>query len=84
MHHLIRTYTTAYFAYLDRLMPLIQRFSKDPSIELRQLSICVLDDVIEFCGDEGWNYAPYFGEVLYTALSDDAAEVHSPLKCLLE
>lgn len=75
IHYVIRTYTVASFPYIDKLIPLLNQFSNDPSVEQRQISICVYDDIIEFCGEMGMKYSGEFSHVIHKALSDKSPEL---------
>jgi hypothetical protein len=66
------------------LLPFFEKFMKDQMIELikpqrvwsdRQWGLCLWDDIIEFCGEESWQYSELYLQALARGINDQQPEV---------
>lgn len=58
-----------------RLLPYLRNFSESQVPNCRQWTICIFDDLIEFCGEHAWEFRDSFIGPLARGLSDPSAEV---------
>ncbi|CBY21088.1 unnamed protein product [Oikopleura dioica] len=66
------------------LLPFFEKFMKDQMVELikpqrvwsdRQWGLCLWDDIIEFCGEESWQYSDLYLQALARGINDQQPEV---------
>ncbi|CCG80667.1 Importin subunit beta-3 [Taphrina deformans PYCC 5710] len=74
-HVLFKVYRFQFVPYWKRLLPLLQQFSESSEATRRQWSICVYDDLIEFCGPDAWQMKDHFIRPLASGLTDASPEV---------
>jgi len=69
-HTIFKNQGTSFLPQWERLISLYDRFinSSDPS--QRQWALCIIDDVLEFCGPEAWKYHAHFTGPLVQGLAD--------------
>ena len=77
IHSLLVTYTDAYLAYFDTLVPHFYALLQDTrSVSDRQWALCVFDDVIQFAGAHSHRYSQFFLARMAESLTDPAPEVN--------
>lgn len=55
-HTVFKNQTDSFLPYWERLLPLLNEFLASSESTQRQWAICILDDVLEFCGTSSWKY----------------------------
>jgi importin-5 len=72
-HIIFKHHGTTFIPFWERLIRYYQEFlcSADPT--QRQWALCIIDDVIEFCGPASWKYMEHFLKPLVDGLGDDSA-----------
>lgn len=74
-HVLFKLLHAQFLPQWSRLLPILRIFSTSSESSCRQWSICVYDDVIEFCGPDAWPLKDHFIAPLASGLMDASAEV---------
>ena len=54
-----------------RLLPFYDSFITNPDSTQRQWALCIMDDVLEFCGDQSWNYQDHICQPLVDGMRDE-------------
>lgn len=69
-HTIFKNQGVSFLPHWERLLPFYNAFitSQDPT--QRQWALCIMDDVLEFCGPESWKYRAHFVQPLLNGLSD--------------
>lgn len=69
-HTIFKNQGTTFLPSWQRLLPFYDTFitSSDPT--QRQWALCIMDDVLEFCGTEAWNYKDHIMQPLAAGLQD--------------
>lgn len=69
-HTIFKNQGASFLPAWQRLLPIYDAFitSNDPT--QRQWATCIIDDVLEFCGDESWNYRDHIMQPLANGLQD--------------
>lgn len=72
-HTIFKNQGTTFLPSWQRLLPFYDAFitSQDPT--QRQWALCIMDDVLEFCGPESWNYKDHIMQPLAAGLRDENA-----------
>ncbi|OJJ47503.1 hypothetical protein ASPZODRAFT_150998 [Penicilliopsis zonata CBS 506.65] len=72
-HTIFKNQGTSFLPAWQRLLPFYDAFitSSDPT--QRQWALCIMDDVLEFCGDQSWNYKDHIMQPLAAGLQDENA-----------
>ncbi|KAK2743567.1 hypothetical protein FQN55_007165 [Onygenales sp. PD_40] len=72
-HIIFKNHGTAFLPAWEQLMSFYDAFitSEDPT--QRQWAICIMDDVLEFCGEQSWNYKDHILQPLINGMRDDNA-----------
>ncbi|KAF9892724.1 hypothetical protein FE257_001126 [Aspergillus nanangensis] len=72
-HTIFKTQCTTFLPAWETLMPFYDAFitSQDPT--QRQWALCIMDDVLEFCGPESWKYKDHIMQPLADGLLDQNA-----------
>ncbi|KAK8243541.1 armadillo-type protein [Phyllosticta capitalensis] len=63
----------AFLPHWERLVKFYAAFVNNADPTQRQWAICILDDVLEFCGPQSWNYNQQIMEPLVNGMRDDVA-----------
>lgn len=72
-HTVFKHQGISFLPYWERLMPFYYAFAASQYSTQRQWALCLMDDVIEFCGEQSWNYADRFIQPLKNGLMDEDA-----------
>ena len=69
-HTIFKNMGTAFLGPWQRLMPFYDSFitSSDPT--QRQWAICIMDDVLEFCGDQSYQFSTHIIQPLINGMRD--------------
>lgn len=72
-HTIFKNQGNTFLSTWQKLVPFYDAFinSQDPT--QRQWALCIMDDVLEFCGDESWNYKDHIMQPLASGLQDENA-----------
>jgi hypothetical protein len=72
-HTIFKNQGTSFLPAWQRLLPFYDAFitSQDPT--QRQWAICIMDDVLEFCGEQSWNYKDHILQPLVNGMRDENA-----------
>lgn len=57
----------------QRLMPFYDTFINNADPMQRQWAICIMDDVLEFCGPQSWQYSDHIMQPLINGMRDENA-----------
>lgn len=70
-HTVFKNQGTAFLPQWERLLEYLDAFitSQDPT--QRQWALCIMDDVLEFCGPQSWNYNSHIIQPLIGGMRDD-------------
>ena len=71
-HTIFKNQETSFLPAWSRLLPFYDSFitSRNDSTQ-RQWALCIMDDVLEFCGDQSWSYQNHIRQPLLTGIGDD-------------
>jgi importin-5 len=75
VHVLFQLQATAYLPFFEKMLPIVTTFLGDKNSAARQWAVCILDDLVEFCGPISWNYRDAFLEKWFACVVDEAADV---------
>jgi hypothetical protein len=72
-HTILKNQCVSFLPQWERLIPYYDKFinSNDPTE--RQWALCIIDDLLEFCGPEAWKYRQHFVGPLVAGLQDPTA-----------
>ncbi|KAJ9297737.1 hypothetical protein DTO271G3_3958 [Paecilomyces variotii] len=72
-HTIFKNQGPSFLPAWQQLLPFYDAFitSQDPT--QRQWAICIMDDVLEFCGEQSWNYKDHILQPLANGLRDENA-----------
>jgi len=71
-HCIFKNHGVAFLKAWERLHATYEQFLKSQDPTQRQWGLCIMDDVLEFCGDQSWNYKDYIIEPLVAGCRDSA------------
>ena len=69
-HTIFKNQETSFLPAWRRLMPFYDAFINSSDSTQRQWSLCIMDDVLEFCGDQSWNYQDHIRQPLVAGMQD--------------
>ena len=72
-HTIFKNQGRAFLPSWARLMPFYDAFITSSDATHRQWALCIMDDVLEFCGDQSWNYQEHIRQPLIAGMRDEAA-----------
>ena len=70
-HTIFKHQGATFLQYWQRLLPFCDAFVTSGEATQRQWSLCVLDDVLEFCGEQSWVYSEHIMQPLAEGMCDD-------------
>lgn len=70
-HTIFKNSGPAFLPAWSVLMPFYDAFITSPDATQRQWAICIMDDVLEFCGEQSWNYSSHIIQPLVDGMRDD-------------
>lgn len=71
-HCIFKNHGTAFLPAWERLHATYEAFLKSPDPTQRQWGLCIMDDVLEFCGDRSWTYGMHILQPLIDGCKDAA------------
>jgi hypothetical protein len=71
-HCIFKNHGVAFLPAWERLHATYDQFLKSQDPTQRQWGLCIMDDVLEFCGEESWKYKDYIVEPLIAGCRDPA------------
>lgn len=69
-HCIFKNHGTSFLPAWGRLHTTYEQFLKSQDPTQRQWGLCIMDDVLEFCGEESFKYASYIAEPLAAGCRD--------------
>jgi hypothetical protein len=69
-HCIFKNHGTDFLPAWERLHGTYETFLKSQDPTQRQWGLCIMDDVLEFCGELSWNYSPYIIDPLIAGCRD--------------
>jgi importin-5 len=70
-HTIFKNMGPAFIPSWQRLMPFYDSFVSSPASTQRQWAICILDDVLEFCGPQCWEFRDHIIQPLISGMQDE-------------
>ncbi|KAI1000584.1 Importin subunit beta-3 [Podosphaera aphanis] len=71
-HCIFKNHGVAFLPTWERLYVTYDQFLKSQDATQRQWGLCIMDDVLEFCGEESFKYSNYIIEPLVAGCQDQA------------
>lgn len=72
-HTIFKNQGTTFLPAWQQLLPFYDAFVTSQDATQRQWALCIMDDVLEFCGGESWNYRDHIMQPLASGLQDQNA-----------
>lgn len=72
-HTIFKNQGISFLPSWQQLLPFYDAFITSHDSTQRQWALCVMDDVLEFCGPESWNYKDHIMQPLAAGLQDNNA-----------
>ena len=72
-HTIFKNQGSTFLPSWSRLMPFYDAFIASTDATHRQWALCIMDDVLEYCGDQSWNFQDHIRQPLITGMQDEAA-----------
>lgn len=69
-HTVFKNHGTSFLPYWERLVNFYTSFIRSADETMRQWALCIVDDVLEFCGQDSFKYQQHFAEPLMAGLAD--------------
>ncbi|KKK14813.1 putative importin beta-3 subunit [Aspergillus rambellii] len=69
-HTIFKNQGTTFLPSWEQLMPFYDAFIKSEDPTQRQWALCIMDDVLEFCGPDSWRYKDHIMQPLAAGLQD--------------
>ena len=70
-HTIFKNQETSFLPAWARLMPFYDAFITSSDSTQRQWALCIMDDVLEFCGDQSWSYQDHIRKPLIDGMRDE-------------
>ena len=70
-HTIFKNQGMSFLPAWSRLMPFYNAFITSSDSTQRQWALCIMDDVLEFCGDQSWNYQQHIRQPLIDGMRDE-------------
>ena len=70
-HTIFKNQGSSFLPAWSRLLPFYDSFITNPDSTQRQWALCIMDDVLEFCGDQSWNYQDHIRQPLVDGMRDE-------------
>lgn len=74
-HAIFKNHGAAFLGAWERLMNTYESFLASPDQTQRQWGLCIMDDVIEYCGAQSINYANFIQKPLIDGCKDSSAAI---------
>jgi hypothetical protein len=72
-HTIFKNMGVNFLGAWQRLMPFYDSFINSGDATQRQWAICIMDDVLEFCGPDSWQYRDHIIQPLINGMRDESA-----------
>ena len=69
-HTIFKNQQTSFLPAWSRLMPFYDSFISSTDSTQRQWALCIMDDVLEFCGEQSWSYQQHIRQPLLDGMRD--------------
>ena len=70
-HTIFKHQGPSFLPHWERLLPFYDAFITNPDPTQRQWALCIMDDVLEFCGEHSHPYASHIVQPLVDGMRDD-------------
>ena len=70
-HTIFKNHGTTFLPAWSRLIPTYDALVGTVDATQRQWAICIYDDVLEFCGEQSWNYQDHIRQPLIDGMRDE-------------
>lgn len=70
-HTIFKNQGASFLPSWQRLLPFFTNFAQSPDPTQRQWAICIMDDVLEFCGEASWTYKESIIQPLIAGMQDE-------------
>lgn len=70
-HTIFKNQGVSFLPTWSRMLPFYNAFMTNPDPTQRQWALCIMDDVLEFCGDQSWNYQQHIRQPLMDGMRDE-------------
>lgn len=70
-HTVFKNQGISFLPAWSRLLPFYNSFITNPDSTQRQWALCIMDDVLEFCGEQSWNYQQHIRQPLISGMRDE-------------
>lgn len=74
-HSIFKNHGAAFLPAWERLMPVYTSFLASDDPTQRQWGLCIMDDVLEYCGPESIRYAEYIADFLIKGCKDNTPAI---------
>jgi predicted metal-dependent hydrolase len=71
-HTIFKNMGVNFLGSWQRLLPFYRAFIRSNDATQRQWAICIMDDVLEFCGPESWQYRDEIIQPLFNGMRDES------------
>lgn len=72
-HTVFKNQGSSFLGVWQRLLPVYDAFITSEDSTQRQWAICIMDDVLEFCGEDSWRFKDHIQQPLAVGLQDPQA-----------
>ncbi|KAL1952456.1 hypothetical protein VTO42DRAFT_5376 [Malbranchea cinnamomea] len=70
-HTVFKNQGASFLPAWERLLPFFDSFAASQDATQRQWALCIMDDVLEFCGESSWNYKDHMIQPLIAGMQDE-------------
>jgi hypothetical protein len=70
-HTIFKNQGRSFLPAWSRLLPFYDAFITNPDSTQRQWALCIMDDVLEFCGEQSWAYQEHIRQPLIDGMRDE-------------
>ena len=70
-HTIFKNQGRSFLPAWSRLLPFYDAFITNQDSTQRQWALCIMDDVLEFCGDQSWTYQDHIRQPLIDGMQDE-------------
>lgn len=74
-HSIFKNHGTDFLPAWERLMPTYEGFLSSADPTQRQWGLCIMDDVLEYCGEQSVRYANYISQPLINGCQDPSPAI---------
>ncbi|KAJ2897673.1 Importin subunit beta-3 [Zalerion maritima] len=74
-HAVFKNHGPSFLPIWEKLLPTYENFLISPDPTQRQWGLCIMDDVLEYCGDRSWDYSQYIMQPLVNGCTDSVAAI---------